>query len=751
MGTVALIRWLFVCLMISVLTKPVFDFKGLRLGDGGFSISLGIGTAVSFLTVFWVCVFTGCSFDTFSCVTILLAVSVVFCIIRYGNRNACRCKPAYPDINTRKDKGYIREKRLRFFAGFCFFSVLMFIAFWIKGYKPLIDFQTEQYMDYGFMNAIYRQKKLPFEDMWCAGRKVNYYYLGQAAAVYLCRLSGVTPEYGYNLMLCTLFASLVMTVFTLVEAFLGSGLNMGRAGSYTGGAAASLMCACGGNGHYIVYGIIRELYYRIRGIDTESHYWFPKSTMFIGFEADAIDKGKHEFPSYTLILGDLHAHACNMMFTIPLLAVLFDYALNPRRVDDTLMSDTPGADKKDSTKLKVSINKSLSDIAGEVSASHMILTGVLLGLFKGVNYWDFLIYYVVSGAVILAADLKRYGTGIGTVLKVLLKGLFILAVSCIVMLPFSTGYDRPEYGIYFADYYSPPDRFFIIWFAHIAMSVTLLAYIAVRHKRRETGHRDTHDQVMAAVTLCGLGLLLLPEIIYVKDIYPEAYQRFNTMFKLTYQAFILLSISSGMCTGILLDRGIDALKDKKRIGLPAMSVSITFCILVLMLASYSGPAVKQWFGNVFVPGNRKSISATEFIENDTIFNNAREAIDILNDDGRNLRILEESGTSYKPENKLSVFTGASTVMGWNVHEWLWRNDKEMVSERNREVNCFYSCGLKDYCRAFLDAYDVDYIYVGPKVLEKYDVDYKGFASLGEHVWESPDRRFMLIKVYKDRE
>src|SRR5207249_428558 len=39
-------------------------------------------------------------------------------------------------------------------------------------------------------------------------------------------------------------------------------------------------------------------------------------------------------------------------------------------------------------------------------------------------------------------------------------------------------------------------------------------------------------------------LITIPEFIYVKDIYPAHY-RANTMFKLVYEAFIMLSIASG--------------------------------------------------------------------------------------------------------------------------------------------------------------------------------------------------------------
>ena len=40
----------------------------------------------------------------------------------------------------------------------------------------------------------------------------------------------------------------------------------------------------------------------------------------------------------------------------------------------------------------------------------------------------------------------------------------------------------------------------------------------------------------------GSRLVLLPELIYVKDIYSGDYKRANTMFKLTYQSYILFGI-----------------------------------------------------------------------------------------------------------------------------------------------------------------------------------------------------------------
>src|SRR5690606_21343772 len=58
------------------------------------------------------------------------------------------------------------------------------------------------------------------------------------------------------------------------------------------------------------------------------------------------------------------------------------------------------------------------------------------------------------------------------------------------------------------------------------------------------------DLYVITIGLCAIGLVILPEIIYVKDIYSGDYKRANTMFKLTYQAFIMF----GICFGYIFIR-----------------------------------------------------------------------------------------------------------------------------------------------------------------------------------------------------
>ena len=71
---------------------------------------------------------------------------------------------------------------------------------------------------------------------------------------------------------------------------------------------------------------------------------------------------------------------------------------------------------------------------------------------------------------------------------------------------------------------------------------------------------------------------------------------------------------------------------------------------------------------------------------------------MINEDAsRRVHIMEENGDSYKPESKIAVFTGASNVGGWYVHEWMWHNEADTIQERRDEISKFY---IASTCRIF---------------------------------------------------
>ena len=55
------------------------------------------------------------------------------------------------------------------------------------------------------------------------------------------------------------------------------------------------------------------------------NYWFPDATRYIGYNPETNDKTIHEFPSYSFVLGDLHAHVVNIIFVLTVLAILLSW------------------------------------------------------------------------------------------------------------------------------------------------------------------------------------------------------------------------------------------------------------------------------------------------------------------------------------------------------------------------------------------------------------------------------------------
>jgi hypothetical protein len=95
------------------------------------------------------------------------------------------------------------------------------------------------------------------------------------------------------------------------------------------------------------------------------------------------------------------------------------------------------------------------------------------------------------------------------------------------------------------------------------------------------------DIFIILLIILSTGLLIFPEIFYLKDIYPAHY-RANTMFKLGYQAFMML----GLCSAFILFR-IRAIRK-------SFIYTILFLILFFFVAIYPYYAINSYFNGLKV-------------------------------------------------------------------------------------------------------------------------------------------------------
>jgi uncharacterized membrane protein len=127
------------------------------------------------------------------------------------------------------------------------FIVLLWGWVWVKGHEPSIH-GLEKFMDFGFAKSIYTSKWLPAEDMWYKGEPINYYYFGHTMMAVLSKLSQIDLVYGYNLMLCTLFALCGSMSFGITYQLCD---KMKKNWRIFGATMAAVFVTLGGNLHTI--------------------------------------------------------------------------------------------------------------------------------------------------------------------------------------------------------------------------------------------------------------------------------------------------------------------------------------------------------------------------------------------------------------------------------------------------------------------------------------------------------------------
>ena len=293
----------------------------------------------------------------------------------------------------------------------------------------------------------------------------------------------------------------------------------------------------------------------------------------------------------------------------------------------------------------------------KISPLIFIPSGFILSLAYMTNAWDFAVYGLLFALtfLLLSQDLKR----------TFIQGILTIASWFVFTLPFSINFKPMMEGLMFSDAHSPFYQLFILyggfWLISLPFIIFLLKIVTV-------SVICLLIFVFALIALASF-LVIIPEIIYIKDIYVFDYRRANTMFKLVYQAFILYSLAAGYILFVsALPYGTDC-----------------FCLVFLLHMSYTYFPIKSYYSLKKYQGLR----GVNFLEISYPDNLA--AINWLNQNVTGQpHILEASGDSYTTFNQVSMATGLPTIQGWLVHEWLWRGGYEVPAARAAEVDQVYN-------------------------------------------------------------
>ena len=711
-GKVFAIWWLAV-LLLGWCSFPLcqYLFSGFR--DKGYLVAKIFGIASAGFLM-WLGAATGIvPFTAGSC----LGSVAVFAVICWG---------VWITFNKKKNK----DRKFWQFTGEWYqtalddelvFTLLFLLWTYVAGFRPAA-YGTEKFMDYGFMMAMMRSTTLPAKDLWYAGSKINYYYGGQYFAVFLTKLTHTQVAQTYNLMR-TLVAGFCFAVpFGLVRQMVLDSWKKEKP-ALLGGVLAGAGVA--GNMHYVVIGKllpwVREIFHLPKGDYT---YWFPNSTRYIGYYPAENDKTIHEFPSYSFVLGDLHAHVVNLMFVVALISLV--YAMMKHHSSKGALQAEAAGEK----------NFCKKQVAAALTDPYVLIFAFLIGMFHWTNYWDFVIYYVMGGMGVIWCNYQKYKelekphrmrmtAGIS-----LLHAVWVFLLATIAALPFTLQFQSMVSEVALAQNHSRPYQWWLIWGLPVIGAVLFFWCV-----KREGAKKADLFGVLLGIS--ALGLIVIPEIVYVRDIYEKEYARSNTMFKLTYQAFTMF--------GILLGYALIRLwMEKKHVIRKVLTSAVFACFVGCCF--YTATAVHAWFGQVWDPSQYQGLDATAYLE--TTFPEDAAAIRWLNDNVTgDPVVLEANGDSYSDYERVSAMTGLPTVLGWYVHEWLWRGDTGALNERAQEVETIYTSTNQEEVKALLEKYQVEYIFVGAREREKYEsLNESMLQSLGNVVFSDEQSQTYMLQV-----
>lgn len=533
------------------------------------------------------------------------------------------------------------------------FEELLFIALFglmlmFRAANPMI-IDIEKFMDYGIINGLLRSSTIPPVDIWFSGQSINYYYFGHFSFAQLFKLTQIPSGIAYNIAVAYLMALSAVAGFSIIFAFTRK---------YFYSFIGALALIAGGN---------LDLMYNQLLVHKAS-YFYAEARSLIPYTIN-------EFPSYSFLIGDLHAHILDipnvLLFLALLISVFHTRALLKRKV---------------------------------FVASLILVLGVL-----GVTHsWDFFIYTPLLMLVILFASLHKKRNYLIAVRNAIGKTLIIVVTSLVIFLPFYLNFKEPIDGITFIK----PEINFLALFRMFGFFIILItpAYYVFKFKKQ----LSDDDKLNVLLSLFGFILVLIPSFFVVKDIYFKLnppYLRANTVFKLWYQAWIVLSL----CVPYSLKVTFEHLKTNR---LLFSLYSVIVLALVFFVFEYTFISVKYIVGPSYIS---KGLDGTAYLnERDA---GAKKMIDWINTNVTGQPVLlEADGKSYSSDSVVSSYTGLPTPVGWSEHELGWRNNWGIIANRMGDIQKMYTSTSVDDVKNLVQKYNIAYVVLGEKEKSRYGQD-----------------------------
>ena len=778
--------WLLVAELMGLAAFPLAYYLLPRLRDRGYSVSKALGILlIGFVS--WI-------LSVLHVVPSVQPTLWVMLLVLGGFSGR------YVWSRRREFKDFVVRERGALIAIEAVFLVFFVSWVIFRSYDPGID-HTEQPMDFAFFNASIRSEVGQPQDPWLSGESISYYYFGYWMMGAVSELTGITSKVSYNLAMALIPALVAAGIFGLVYNMvrsegprwvygvvggLGAVVLLGVAGNLEGVLEFIRLNGMGSQGFYdwvSVDGVTGPNPEAAEGWAPREHWWWFRATRVINtFEGgQGIDYTIQEFPFFSFMLGDMHPHVMVIPFAILFMALCWNWLKSPT---DAWLVPVAGDGAGGAP-----------SVAGLQGYATLFAMGLVLGGLAFTNMWDGPTAASLFLAVAVVKVYRSRGGGLpGLVGGVAPVAAAVLGTAFVLYLPYYLGFNSSLTGIepVVAATTRPVHTFlvwglllvgvapfiavtfwqttvtrewrritlfgvlvwavpFLVWavlllwnegsagelpnrFVHI-LPFALLISMAV-YNVRWLAREKVSDGRLFAMLLAALGLLLImgPELLFVGDFFSN---RMNTVFKLYYQAWILLAAVSGYAVYYWGFTRAAASGWRRLLG-----TAWAGAFVVLLAGSIYYPAAAATSKGTF-DGRSATLDGLDFLARSRP--SEYRAIEFLKSSADEDAAMVEAVGEWSDAGLISRSTGMPTVVNWPGHQGQWRGAEGELDTNGRdsaevcrslsddEATGFLACRELDVAsiyqtqdvqevRNLLARYDVEYVYVGPRERAKYGTD-----------------------------
>ena len=313
---------------------------------------------------------------------------------------------------------------------------------------------TEKFMDQAFLSAIMRATHLPPPDPWLAGHSINYYYFGHFLLANIAKLLDTPSPVAFNLGIA-LTAGLAAIAFFGVAANMTATVLAARRRAHApvvvdatlsfGERAApqlnrAIPFALFAVVAALVVGNLRSVAVwwgdmghtaatQHQPIITVALHWLTHPNLWTTYDywapTRAIPNTITEFPSFSFLLADLHAHLLALPYAIMAVGVALHLWLSPPRRGWAVFGEGWGA------------------------LPTLLASGLTIGALYLINGWDLPTYLALALVALAAHQWQAHGRILSADFFLgLAQAAGVLLVICFIpYLPFYLTFVSPSQGI----------------------------------------------------------------------------------------------------------------------------------------------------------------------------------------------------------------------------------------------------------------------------------------------------------------